>query len=152
MIAIYSVTIMSPTQTANGQYDYEPLHVYITTSHRTLSEKSGWTYQELRPGTFGYDSMAVSIGYMLEHYQPNKPIDYYANLVHIGWCINYIYWRDYRPEVKYPELYTGPFNPLGDERRNTCAKTDFKDLPFEEQQKDIIVAESVVDMIHKKCV
>lgn len=141
---------MSATQTANGQYDYAPLQAYITQAHQTLSQKSGWTYQALRPGTFSYDSMAVAIGYMLEHYQPNKPIDYYANLVHVGWSINYVYWRDYHPEVKYPELYTGPFNPLGDEKRNTLAKTAFENLPFEEQLKYIIVAESVVDMMSKK--
>ena len=143
---------MSPTQTANGQYDYAPLQAYITQAHQTLSQKSGWTYQELRPGTFGYDSMALAIGYMLEHYLPNKPIDYYANLVHVGWSINYVYWRDYKPEVKYPELYTGPFNPLGDDKRNTLANTAFENLPFEERLKDIIVAESVVDMMKKKCV
>ena len=141
---------MPPTQTANQKYDYEALHPYITHAHQNLSEKSGWVYQPLQPGTFGYDNLAMSIGYMLEYYQANKPIDFYANLIHIGWAINYIYWRDYQPYLTFPELYIKPFNPLEDERRNTCAKTDFKNLSLEEQQKDIIVAESIIDLLNKK--
>lgn len=141
---------MSPTQTANSHYDYDPLHPYIIHAHQTLSDKSGWLYQPLQPGTFGYDNLAMSIGYMLEYYQANKPIDFYANLIHVGWAINYVYWRDYQPYLTHPDLYIKPFNPLGDERRNTYAKTSFQDLPKDEQQKDIIVAESIIDLLHKK--
>ena len=140
------------TQTANGKYDYTQVYglkqvtldFLINHAHRVLSEKSGWNYFPLKKGSFGYDNMAMSIGYMFDHYYPNQSLDECADNVHKGWTENYIFWRDTLPFQSNPELYIAPFNPLGDERRNICASTPYSQLPQEEKDKDLIIAEAVL--------
>ena len=146
---------MTATKTANGCYSYsqlyynEPLDSYIQYAHKVLSEKSGWNYKPLIKGSFGYDNLAVSIGHMLEKYTPDKPYDTYASLIHEGWSINYLYWRDHLPGHNNPELYISPYTPLGDKRRNQCAETCYEMLTEEEKTKDLIIANAVVDYANK---
>lgn len=139
--------------TANGKYLYsqyfydKPLDSYIQYCHKVLSEKSGWNYMPLKEGSFGYDNLAMSIGYMLDNFKPNQSKEVYALFIHEGWCMNYIYWRDCLPGEHNPNAYISPYTPLGDERRNKCAITNYNSLPQEEQQKDLILAEAVIDYI-----
>jgi hypothetical protein len=77
----------------------------INHAHKILSEKSGWNYIPLNKGSFGYDNMAMSIGYMIDNYQPNQTLDECADNVHKGWAENYIFWRDTLPFQSRPNLY-----------------------------------------------
>ena len=99
-----------------------------------------------KKGAFGYDNLAVSIGYTLSHIltAPHDTIDVVSDLIHQGWCINYIYWRDHQPWLNPTYKYIQPYAPLGDERRNTCAQTVFQDLDQEEKDKDIVLARFIL--------
>ncbi len=68
----------------------------------------------------------------------NISIDDIANLVHKAWISNYIFWRDNEPYIH--NGYIKPFKPLADERRNLCVITEYELLPYEERQKDLIIA------------
>lgn len=146
---------MTATHTANSHYSYtqlfydKPLDSYIQYCHKVLSDKSGWNYIPLKKGSFGYDNLAVSIGYMLDHYTKNQCKTVCASYVHKGWCINYIYWRDYNPGENNPILYIKPYTPLGDERRNKCAETSYEFLPKDEQDKDLIIVDAVIEFMEK---
>jgi hypothetical protein len=69
-----------------------------------------------------------------------------ARLVHEGWCINYVFWRDNKP-FEENKNYDKPYQPLGDDRRNKCAQLKYNELDKDEQAKDIIIAEYIVSMI-----
>src|SRR5436190_1341988 len=124
--------------TANGQYSYEQyfgtykLSELIQSCHKVLMEASGWKLTILQPGQFGYDNLAVSISHALTNRTDRMTTEQIAELIHEGWAINYVYWRDHEPYLTNP-LYKKPFNPLGDERRNKCADSAYADLDAEEQ-------------------
>ena len=50
-----------------------------------------------------------------------------------------------KPTTQY--AYYEPYNKLGDERRNTAAITEYNDLPQEEKDKDIIIANFIMSSI-----
>jgi hypothetical protein len=142
---------MEINETANKLYKYNQefynisLDKLVQNTHKYNCEKNKWIYYPLKKGSFGYDNLAVSIGYSLSNYN-NEGINKLAYLIHEGWIINYIYWKDYLPfdrDVKYIK----PFNPLNDERRNKCAITKFEDLEKEEQDKDYVIAEYLYEII-----
>ena len=96
---------MEAQQTANGEYNYytkycnKTLNEWIQKAHKYNCLKNNWSYTKLKPGSFGYDNLAISIGKVLEynlHEYTYKyiSIDKIAKLIHDGWVINYIYWRD----------------------------------------------------------
>ena len=133
------------TQTSNNEFKYEhvfngkPLSEWVNLVHKEFSIHSGWNYYPLKPGMFGFDNMAMSIGYVLRAFDASEECMTdikVAELVHDGWVANYTYWREHKPG--HP--YIPPAKPLGDERRNLCASTIFKDLPQEEKDKDLIIA------------
>lgn len=142
---------MSATHTANGAYQYnklfygKPLSDWVQDAHKHNCAASGWQFNPLKPGAFGYDNLACSIGYAFDN-AASDDIMTLADLVHRGWCINYAYWRDNRP-YESDKRYIAPYNPIGDERRNTCAVTAFNDLPDDEKAKDITIAEFLVSAI-----
>lgn len=146
---------MQPSTTANSVYKFSEVYFgktlaeHIRDAHKLLSIELKWKYSELVPGQFGYDNMAVSLGYALM-FMPDSgsaarqvdsklSIDDIAARIHDGWVINYVFWRDNKP-FENSKLYKKPASPLGDERRNKCAQTKFADLPKDEKDKDRIIA------------
>lgn len=140
-----------PNQTANGYYNFDQYFLghrlcdLVIICHKRYSSIMKWKYRQLKPGQFGYDNMAMALGYVLTNMNNNSDLAELAELAHKGWIINYKFWRDDKP-FSYDSAYKKPFENLGDERRNKCAETDFCDLDKEEQVKDKIIAQFVIDM------
>ena len=145
---------MEPVNTANNMFEYEqlffgiPLDTWVQETHKHNCESNGWKHYPLRKGCFGYDNLAISIGLALTNYVADK--EELAKKIHEGWCINYIFWRDEKPhETSTDYKYIKPYTPLNDERRNLCAQTDFVSLEKEEQDKDYIIAEFILEQVLK---
>ena len=104
-------------------------------AHKYNCEKNGWKHMLLLPGTFGYDNLVISLYHVISNnnFDKNlikeKTVEELSSLVHDGWSINYIYWRDNEPQIDKTFKYISPYNKLGDTRRNTCAITNFNDFP-----------------------
>jgi hypothetical protein len=94
----------------------------------------------LKVGCYGFDNLAVCIGYVFDNADKITSVDEIAEMIHKSWIINYIYWRDNTPWVDDNVKYIKPFKPINDDRRNLCAITDYKDLPDDEKEKDLILA------------
>lgn len=137
-------------QTANGKYKYDSvyygktLNEWIQLSHKNNCQKNGWNFYELKRGMFGYDNMACSLGYLFENMNKKLDEEYFAELIHEGWKINYLYWRDNQP---WNNGYLKPNQTLNDERRNKLAMTPHKDLPDDEKEKDLIIARFILSNI-----
>jgi hypothetical protein len=124
--------------------------------HKELSDSLQWEYKALFEGSFGFDNVAIPVGLVmknlnniLEKMKENKfeaVIEYMADLVHQGWIVNYTYWRDNCP-WENSNSYRKPYKDLGDENRNVLAKTEYKDLPSFEKQKDKIIASTLFSFI-----
>ena len=141
--------------TANGRYAYSTIYFgralseWVNDAHAYLSTESNWTYNPLKPGAFGFDNMACSIASAFGLLTAiddvcNERLDQIASLVHQGWADNYCYWRDREPWLLPNRTYTKPYNALGDERRNLCARRLFVELPPDEQEKDRIIARYLI--------
>lgn len=131
------------TKTANGKYMYDmkvgnyDLRTLVQMTHKHNCEESGWTVAPLKEGCFGFDNLAVCIGYAnCTAFDPDD-IDSLSNIIHEAWIMNYTYWRDNKPWLNG---YIKPAKPLNDERRNSLALLSFPDLPEDEQEKDRILA------------
>ncbi len=133
------------TVTANGKYNYneqfgdKTLTEWADICHKELSRVSKWKYIPLKAGSFGFDNMIISIGYLFENFEKNE-LEHLAELIHKGWTINYIYWRDNKPKAPY----LSPAKPLGDKRRNDCAIIPYKNLPEDEKEKDRVIARTLM--------
>lgn len=139
--------------TANNQFKYNQefygylLSDLVQSCHKNSAEVYNWKLFPLLEGQFGYDNLAVSIGHSLSNIDiKNCNVEELANLIHEGWVINYVYWRDNEPYL-LNDFYLKPFNALGDDRRNLCANTKFINLSKEEQEKDIIIAKYLMSIL-----
>jgi hypothetical protein len=141
--------MMEIETTANQKYQFKteyfnkPLSKWIEICHRHMSLKSGWGFQPLLPGTFGYDNQAMSIGHLFDNYNSKLTVEGTAALIHEGWVINYLFWRDNSPWLR-DKRYKKPSKPLNDKRRNHCAATEYSELPKDEQDKDVMLAECIL--------
>lgn len=144
-----------PNKTANNKYTYsktyfgKPLSEWINLVHIHLSHELNWKYFPLKPGAFGYDNLAHSISWVFIKCDGTENIEKISDYVHRGWTINYIYWKDHEPWISNKE-YIKPGNKLGDDRRNMCAATPYKNLPDEEKIKDKIIAQYLIKILKKK--
>jgi hypothetical protein len=148
------------TQTANGRFQYDQkfhektLAEWADDVHKEMSKASGWKYFPLQRGAFGFDNYVMSFGFTFEGIEKVKKSgteltrDILADHIHIGWAENYIYWRDNLPATK-DDRYKKPAKPLGDERRNMCAKTEYIDLPQDEKDKDLVIADFILKNLSK---
>ena len=144
-------------QTANGKYSYDQifedktLDEWIQQVHKNNCEINGWNIIPLKKGGFGYDNLAISIGDVFTKFPSFRckysctklTIEILADFIHMGWADNYTHWRKYEPWINEPEKYTKPNQPLGDERRNLLANTNFNLLPEDEQKKDEDIAKFI---------
>jgi len=148
--------------TANLNYNYydeyynKTLHEWVDLVHEKNSIINKWKVITLKKGCFGFDNLAVSLCHVFNYIDRyvTYTIDDIACAIHDGWCENYLFWRDNKPfEESYcsqhSQTWIKPFTPLGDERRNICASTKYEDLPQDEKDKDIIIAQIIIDEIKK---
>ena len=139
------------TQTANKMFNYNAVHhgktleEWANLAHKKMSEVYNWKYSSLARGSFGFDNMVMSIGFVFRHADLTN-ISEISKQVHNGWRETYIYWRDQNPALTDSD-YKAPFKPLGDERRNLCAITEYCDLPKVEQEKDDIISQLLIDTL-----
>lgn len=148
---------MEAFQTANKMFHYnqkfygKTLDTWIQNAHKYNCEKNNWKYYPLQKGAFGYDNLAISIGYVFLYYNFDNVYSkiIVADLIHQGWSINYLYWRDYNPQNNSEYKYIAPYKSLNDERRNICANTQFLHLDKEEKDKDYIIADFIFDEMQK---
>lgn len=151
----YKMVIM----TANGSICYlshifgKYMDEWVQEAHKYNCEKNGWKYMLLIPGTFGYDNLVLSLYHVFSNNNHDKKtihkksLEELSSLVHEGWKINYIYWRDHTPFVNNPQ-YKPPFKPLGDNQRNLCATLSYEELPEEEKEKDRIIARFILENVN----
>uniref|UniRef100_A0A6C0ACX6 Uncharacterized protein n=1 Tax=viral metagenome TaxID=1070528 RepID=A0A6C0ACX6_9ZZZZ len=143
-------------KTANNKYSYKciifnkTIDEWVQDAHQYNCKQNNWKFFPLKQGGFGYDNLVLSLMKPLKEIEKDKNIlkkrNKIAELVHDGWCENYIYWRDNSP-FNTNTAYTKPSKPLNDERRNNCANTKFEDLPQEEKDKDLIFANFIIDKL-----
>lgn len=141
--------------TANGKYKYskiifdKSLRIWVQEAHRYNCLQNKWKYFPLKEGAFGFDNIALSLMKVLIKIKKDnsmlKKKNTMAKYIHLGWCENYIYWRDNEP-YNQNDFYIKPAKKLGDKRRNECANTKYKDLPEDEKNKDMVF----VNFIKKK--
>ncbi len=109
-----------------------------------------WKYNKLQAGAFGFDNIVLSLYYLFENSKSSDltkdNIEKLSDLIHQGWIVNYVYWRDNQPWKKNKD-YIKPSSPLGDKRRNDCAATKYNDLSEEEKEKDRIIVKCVLENI-----
>lgn len=150
-----------PEKTATDNYNYSKkylnhtLNDWVQNLHKLHCEENKWQYRKLNPGAYGYDNLIYTVVYALNNiqkqiksrnYKNNLDLNLIAKSIHKGWFINYVYWRDNNPENRQNENYRAPYKPLGDERRNKCADTNYEDLPEEEKNKDILLAKLMIKL------
>ena len=145
--------------TANGAICYlsqifgKYLDDWVQMAHKYNCEKNGWKHMLSIPGSFGYDNLVISLYHVISNnnFDKNlikeKTVEELSSLVHDGWSINYIYWRDNKPFINNTQ-YKPPFKALGDDQRNLCAITKYEDLPEEEKEKDRIIARFILENVN----
>lgn len=149
--------LLEAIQSANGEYKYNRQFYYMTLDNWAQESNifncisNNWNISPLKVGSFGYDNLVVSLGYTLSKCKifTEENIDTIADLIHQGWTINYIFWRDNTPWTNTEYKYYKPFSQLGDERRNNCAILEYHELSQEEKDKDIILAKFLVNKVNE---
>ncbi len=147
------------TRTANGVVSYSAkifswtLDEWIQKAHKTNCDANGWTYCALHPGSYGYDSLAMSLFETLS--DPSltelvkaEDIDALAKRIHDGWRKNYTFWTEMKPYIQ-DKKYIEPYSPLNDARRNACAESEYEHLNDEEKAKDVLFASFVIELCSK---
>ena len=152
--------MLIPIHTANTKFNFDKefcinqityrLDDLIFMTHKELSLKLKWKYFPLKRGTFGYDSIAVSIGHLLLA-SPAIHIDLEkaAKCVHDGWIVNYKWWTCIKPYILLPNIYTKPTKSLNDKRRNILANTPYEKLPESEKETNKIIAKYLLEILFK---
>lgn len=141
--------------TANGKYKYNdklpikniPIDHVVQSCHKYNSLACNWKIIQLNPGTYGYDNLIMSIMTVIDEiikdnqiiYSKLDDLEYISSLVHYGWSLNYIYWRDEEPYLK-SKLYKKPVKPFNDPRRNKLSLTLYDQLPEEEKKQNQNIA------------
>ena len=147
---------MVASETANKQYKYnhmffgKSLEHWVQETQLHQCKNYGWPTNPLKRGGFGFDNLAISVGFLLQSLETNRDlltnIEQASDIIHQGWTINYTFWRDNQPD-KSNKDYKGPAKPLGDERRNMCAKSSYINLPEDEKEKDRVIARFVLQTV-----
>jgi hypothetical protein len=140
----------------------QSLDTLVQKVHKNNAVVYGWGCAPLIRGAFGYDNLCSSIMKFIEvidltpdstdaelNTDPLPDGDALAAAIHDGWAENYIYWRDNKPYLRsclgWP-MYRRPAQPLGDDRRNLCAASAFAALPADEQMKDRVIAQFLLEI------
>lgn len=147
------VTTVSANQVVlyNKVYYNYTLEKWVEIIHKYNSLIHHWKYYKLAGGEYGFDNILLSLYLLFENSKEDElkedNMDHLSHLIHEGWIINYIYWRDNEPWLINKD-YIKPSTPLGDKRRNECASTKYCNLSEEEKEKDRIIVKCVLQNIH----
>ncbi len=132
--------------TANGVFKYDhpfntiPLKDWVQSVNNHMSCVYNWKVIPLQPGAFGFDNMCMSIGRLFQNL--TFDVEEASDIVHKAWIENYTFWIANEP---WHNGYRKPKKPIGDERRNRCATTQYSALPDEEKDKDRIIARYIIN-------
>jgi hypothetical protein len=138
-------------KTASGDFNYEDifygekLSVLIKIVHKELSRQLHWKSNPLKPCSFGYDSFACSIGFLLMNFPAN--IEEGSKQVHNAWVRNYLFWTIIKPHELLPECYLHPSKPLIDKRRKILSITPYENLPENEKETNRIIVKTLFDYL-----
>ena len=142
-------------RTANSLFSCDEVYMnkllddHINEIHAIISKKYKWKSQKLLIGMFGYDNLAMSIGYIFKYCPNMLDSNLAAKYAHKGWADNYIYWRDHQPWLT-SKIFKKPHKPLNDERRNKLTDTKFRDLTGEDKEINILIANYVKSLFITK--
>ena len=141
--------------TATGDFNYGDLYLYYGFSHKLsdlvdlvhkeLCRELHWKQNQLKPGTFGYDSIACSIGFLLKN-TPTR-LEEGAEIVHKAWVRNYLFWTIIKPHELLPKYYTQSSKPLVDKRRQILASAPYSKLPEIEKDTNRIIVVTVLEFL-----
>lgn len=140
-------------KTATGDFNYSDiffgheLSKLIDITHKELSRELHWKTTQLNPGTFGFDSIACSIGFLLSSKPLPSDIEYGAQIVHKAWVRNYLFWSVIKPHVLLPKFYSHSSKPLVDKRRKMLAITPYSLLPENEKETNRIIVRTLYDYL-----
>lgn len=140
-------------KTATGDFNYQDIFFsnklsdLIELVHKKLCRELHWKSNQLKPGTFGYDSIACSIGFLLNSKPLPTNIEQGAQIVHNAWVRNYLFWTVIKPNILLPEYYSQSSKPLVDKRRQMLSTTSYLNLPEIEKQTNRIIVETVLEFL-----
>lgn len=138
-------------KTATGDFNYQDifyghkLSELVELVHKKLCKELHWKSNQLKPGTFGYDSIACSIGFLLINI-PTR-LEEGAETVHNAWVRNYLFWTVIKPNIMLPEYYLQSSKPLVDKRRRMLSTTSYLNLPEIEKQTNRIIVVTVLEFL-----
>ena len=138
---------------ANKMFKYDQVIMNTTLNdivekiHKEISTLNNWSYKPLSKGMYGYDNLILSIGYILKYCPDKLNQECVAEYAHVGWAVNYKYWRDNKPWTSN-KYYKNPGKELGDERRNRLAEINFNDLPDNDKETNLTIAKYLINMIN----
>lgn len=142
-------------RTANREFSCTDLFMnksldeHVNNVHKLITKNCAWSNKSLLIGMFGYDNLAMSVGYVFRNCPNMLNRDLVAAYAHKGWAENYIYWRDNKPWVS-SKIFKKPHNPLNDSRRNKLAVTKFSDLTGEDRETNIVIANYITGLFVTK--
>lgn len=142
-------------RTANSLFSCDQIYLgqnlddHVNNVHQIMSKKCNWGNKKLLIGMFGYDNIAMSIGYVFRYCPDMLNINTIAAYAHKGWADNYIYWRDNQPWLS-SRIFKKPHNALNDDRRNKLVLTKFNDLTGDDRETNIIIANYILDLLTPK--
>jgi len=141
--------------TATGDFNYGDLYCYhgftyklselVDLVHKELCRELHWKSNQLKPGTFGYDSIACSIGFLLKNIPTG--IEEGAETVHNAWIRNYLFWTIIKPHELLPQYYTQSSKPIIDKRRRMLSTTSYSNLPEIEKDTNRIIVVTVLEFL-----
>jgi hypothetical protein len=140
-------------KTATGDFNYSDLFFghklsdLIDMTHKELRRELHWKSNQLKPGTFGFDSIACSIGFLLSSKPLPTNIEHGAEIVHDAWVRNYLFWSEIKPHVLLPEYYSHSSKSLVDKRRKMLASTSYFALPENEKETNRIIVKTLFDYL-----
>ncbi len=140
-------------KTATGDFNYSDLFFghelseLIDITHKELCRELHWKTTQLKPGTFGFDSIACSIGFLLGTKPLPSDIEYAAQIVHEAWVRNYLFWSVIKPHVLLPKYYSHSTKSLVDKRRKMLASTPYSALPEIEKETNRIIVRTIYDYL-----
>ena len=152
---VHNFSKMIAKETANKQYQYDDivrgksLHDWATEVNSRLCTLNEWKVSPLKKGSFGYDTIIVSIGNAFQETDTMEIIrkSDLADKVHQGWAANYLYWRDHCPYENENGLYIKPSNPFGDVHRDLCALQSYSEVSIDVREKADLIAGILLNLL-----
>lgn len=129
--------VVVPIRTAVGGFYYDDvvkgaytLDGLVRAIFANYCEKHKWNYWSFKRGSFGYDTIAFCVMYIIQNHNGNRDIEHLAELSHEAWSVIYKHWRDAKPFITGG--YMKPRN-ISTNRNNRLATTCYGELTEDEK-------------------